>query len=66
MAKKKKENGKKRFEVEEGETIDQCLARISEEGYMPIRRNEEPVFQEKDGEMEPTGRRIVFEAKKSQ
>lgn len=66
MAKKNKESNKKRFEVEEGETIDECLARIKDEGYMPVRRNEEPVFEEKDGEMEPTGRKIVFEAKNSQ
>ena len=26
---------KKKFEVEENETIDMCLERMKEEGYMP-------------------------------
>ena len=64
MAKKKKESNKKRFEVEAGETIDECLDRIRKEGFMPVRRNEEPVFEEVDGEMKPVDRKIVFEAKK--
>ena len=33
------------FEVEENETIEQCLERMKKEGYMPIGRKEEPVFQ---------------------
>ncbi|WP_347861457.1 NETI motif-containing protein [Salimicrobium sp. PL1-032A] len=61
---KKKDSSKKRFEVESGETIDECLDRIKNEGFMPVRRTEEPVFQEVDGEMEPVDRRIVFETKK--
>ncbi|MFD1021044.1 NETI motif-containing protein [Thalassobacillus hwangdonensis] len=61
--------GKKmRFEVEEGETIDQCLDRMAKEGYTPVRRMEEPIFQEvtKDGkkDVEPVGRKIVFTAVK--
>ncbi|KGX90247.1 hypothetical protein N781_08355 [Pontibacillus halophilus JSM 076056 = DSM 19796] len=58
---------KQKFYVQEGETIDQCLDRIAKEGYMPVRRTEEPIFEERmiDGEkkVEPTGRTIVFEAK---
>lgn len=59
---------KQQFEVLENETIDQCLDRMSKQGYSPIRRMEKPVFQEvqEDGEVryEPIGRQIIFEAKK--
>ena len=64
----KKNNSKKRFEVEENETIGQCLDRMKKEGYTPIRRAEEPVFREekRNGEkvMEPVGKTIVFHAVK--
>lgn len=59
---------KREFEVHENETIDDCLNRIKEEGYFPVRRIEKPIFQEvNDGSSvtyEPAGRHIVFEAKK--
>ncbi|MGM9928346.1 MAG: NETI motif-containing protein [Bacillus sp. (in: firmicutes)] len=59
---------KKRFEVEENETIDMCLDRMKQEGYMPVRRTEKPIFKEVlvDGKSvhEPVGRKIVFDAKK--
>ncbi|MED3624943.1 NETI motif-containing protein [Neobacillus thermocopriae] len=58
---------KVQFEVQENESIDECLDRIKQKGYMPIRRIEKPIFQEikKDGETiyQPIGRQIVFEAK---
>jgi ribosomal protein S21 len=58
---------KMQFEVQENESIDQCLNRIKQAGYMPIRRTEKPIFQEikKGGETiyEPVGRQIVFEAR---
>ncbi|WP_083849178.1 NETI motif-containing protein [Bacillus timonensis] len=51
----------------ENETIDQCLNRMKQEGYFPVRRMEEPVFQEvrRNGDIivEPCGRKIVFEGK---
>ncbi|WP_390895369.1 NETI motif-containing protein [Bacillus smithii] len=54
--------------MKENETIDQLLARMSEEGYQPVRRTEEPIFQEKNinGKIEyvPVGRIIKFEGKK--
>ncbi|RSL30717.1 NETI motif-containing protein [Salibacterium salarium] len=63
MSKKQK---KKKFEVGEDETIAECLNRIAEEGYTPVRRMEEPVFQEVDqnGKTEriPVKQRIIFEA----
>lgn len=56
------------FEVEENETIDQCLERIKKAGYIPVRRTEKPIFKEiKVGNeitYEAVGRQITFEAKK--
>ncbi|MCP3028384.1 NETI motif-containing protein [Halobacillus sp. A5] len=61
-----KKRARKRYEVAENETIDQCLERMKKEGYTPIRRSEEPVFKEttENGEkaFEPIGRTIVFYA----
>ncbi|MGD2403314.1 NETI motif-containing protein [Bacillus velezensis] len=58
---------KKRFEVTEDETIDTILTLMKEEGYMPIRRMEEPIFTEKkeNGSIQvvPCGKKIVFEGK---
>ena len=65
----KKTNSKKlTYEVQDHETISQCLERIHKEGYTPIRRTEKPIFQEKmDNDQvvyEPAGRQIVFEVRK--
>ncbi|MFD2445177.1 NETI motif-containing protein [Bacillus sp. CGMCC 1.16607] len=58
---------KMQFEVQENESIEECLDRIKQLGYVPVRRTEKPIFQEvkKDNETvyEPVGRQIVFEAK---
>lgn len=65
--KKKKDNqpNKKRFVLEEGETIDACLDRIREAGYQPIRRTEKPIFKEEipgdQNSLEPVGREIAFD-----
>jgi hypothetical protein len=48
------------FEVEENETIDDCLKRMQEQGYMPMGRREEPVFQEVNGEIVPIRQIIQF------
>ncbi|WP_252314920.1 NETI motif-containing protein [Sinobaca sp. H24] len=37
---------KKTFEVKDGETIAACLDRIQQEGFVPVRRIEKPVFTE--------------------
>ena len=63
--------GKKReFEVLNHETIDDCLNRIKDEGYYPIKRIEKPIFKEvKEGSSvtyEPVGRNIVFEARQNE
>ncbi|HWJ76458.1 MAG TPA: NETI motif-containing protein [Niallia sp.] len=59
-------NKKKKFEVQEDETISECLDRIKKEGYMPIKRMEKPIFKEVkiNGQMsyEPISQQIVFEA----
>jgi hypothetical protein len=58
---------KKKFIVEENETIDDCLDRMSKEGYFPVRRTEQPIFKEeiRDNVVEhvPCGRLIAFEGK---
>lgn len=63
MAKAKK----MKFEVQENETISECLDRIKAEGYVPTSRMEKPLFEEvkEAGETvyKPIGRKIVFEAK---
>lgn len=59
--------GKMIFTVQEDETIAECLERIKNQGYIPVRRTEKPIFQEiikgKEVTYEPVGREIVFEAK---
>ncbi|MEH6986624.1 NETI motif-containing protein [Cytobacillus firmus] len=65
-----KGKNKMSFEVQENETIDQCLERIEKAGYIPVRRTEKPIFKEvKTGskvDYEPAGRQIVFEAKREE
>lgn len=54
------------FEVADNESIEDCLTRMKQQGYVPVRRTEKPIFQEiKKGNetiYEPVGRQIVFEA----
>jgi hypothetical protein len=63
----KNKSPKKKFRVEENETIDQCLDRMKVEGYIPVRRMEEPIFQEIETngikDIEPCGKTIVFEGR---
>ena len=63
MAKPKKQ----RFELQENESIDQCLERMKREGYVPVKRTEKPIFKEvKNGaqtEYVPIARQIIFEGK---
>lgn len=62
-----KSKGKKRFVVEEGESINDCLDRMKKDGYFPVRRMEEPILQEvvRAGkvEIETARQQIVFEGK---
>jgi ribosomal protein S21 len=58
---------KMQFEVQENESIDECLNRMKQQGYVPVRRTEKPIFQEvKKGNetiYEPVARQIIFEGK---
>ena len=60
-------NKKKMFEVGESETLEDCLDRMRNEGFHPVRRIEKPIFKEVKNngtiEYEPAGRQISFEAK---
>ena len=37
---------KRRYEVQDNESIAQCLERMDNEGYKPVKRIEEPIFHE--------------------
>jgi hypothetical protein len=56
---------KMQFEVQENESIEDCLNRMKKLGYTPVRRTEKPIFQEliKGSETiyEPVARQIIFE-----
>lgn len=58
---------KKMFELQENESIHECLDRMKLEGYHAVKRIEKPIFQEveNDGKMEytPIDRQIVFEGR---
>lgn len=58
---------KKKYEVAENESISECLDRIEKDGYTPVRRMQQPYFQEinKNGKVETelAGQKIIFEAK---
>jgi hypothetical protein len=57
------------FEVQENESIGECIERMKKLGYSPTRRIEKPIFQEviNNGQTtyEPIGRKIIFEAKEN-
>ena len=48
------------FEVQENETIEQCLERMKQEGYMAVGRREEPLFHIVDGEPVVLRQKIQF------
>lgn len=56
------------FEVQDSETISECIERMKKQGYTPVRRIEKPIFQEvvnenKETSYQPVGKQIIFEAK---
>jgi hypothetical protein len=65
---KKMKQKKLTYEVQDHETIDQCLDRIQKDGYLPIKRIEKPIFQEKmqNNQMiyEPIDSQVLFEVRK--
>ncbi|WP_332645915.1 NETI motif-containing protein [Lysinibacillus sp. 54212] len=50
------------YEVQENETIEQCLERMKKDGYMAFGRKEEPVFHLVDGEPTYLRQKIKFKA----
>ncbi|WP_251518426.1 MULTISPECIES: NETI motif-containing protein [Staphylococcus] len=53
-----------KFIVEEQESIQDCLKRMREAGYMPVKRFEKPVYKEnKNGEIEVLRQEIQFVGK---
>lgn len=52
------------FQVEEHETMEACLERMKKEGYMPVGRKEEPLFEERDGQAIPIRQIIKFKGNK--
>ena len=54
---------KKMFFVQENESIDECLIRMQKEGFIPIRRIEQPIFKEvmnQDGQKRIRGDRSYY------
>ena len=52
------------FEVQEDETMEDCLDRMKQEGYMAVGRKEEPLFEEVNGEPIPVRQIIKFKGNK--
>lgn len=61
---RKKTLGKKQiwYEVQENESIEECLARMRQDGYMAIGRKEEPLFHIVNGEPTYLRQKIQFKA----
>lgn len=52
------------FEVQEHETMEDCLNRMKKVGYMAVGRKEEPLFEEINGEPVPVRQIIKFKGNK--
>lgn len=52
------------FEVRENESIAECLERMKAEGYVPVGRKEEPLFEEVNGEPVPVRQIVKFKGSK--
>ncbi len=56
-----------KFEVNDNETIAQCLERMKQAGYAPVKRFQKPIFRENEkGEIEVYKEQIIFTGKKIQ
>ncbi|ARJ13625.1 NETI motif-containing protein [Staphylococcus lugdunensis] len=54
-----------KFQVNDNETITECIQRMRSDGYIPIRRIEKPIFQKlADGSIEVLKQEIIFIGKK--
>jgi len=52
---------KKVFNVDDYKSLDECLAAMKNEGYIPKRKVEKPFFKEGPNGVEVAGRMISFE-----
>lgn len=52
------------FEVAENETMDACLERMKQDGYMAVGRKEEPLFKEVEGKPVPIRQIVKFKGTK--
>ena len=52
------------FEVQEHETMEDCLDRMKREGYMAVGRKEEFLFEDVNGEPVPVRQIIKFKGNK--
>lgn len=52
------------FEVEENETMENCLERMKKQGYIAVGRKEEPLFEEVDGKPVPVRQIVKFKGSK--
>lgn len=50
------------YEVQQDESIEQCLTRMKHDGYIAVARREEPIFQLVDGEPQLLRQKIEFKA----
>lgn len=48
------------YEVKTDETIEECLKRMTDDGYTVAARKEEPLFEEVNGEFLPIKQVIKF------
>ncbi len=48
------------FEVEENESIEDCLKRMEAEGYVATGRKEEPIFAEVNDQIIPVRQLVKF------
>lgn len=54
-----------KYKVNDNETIAVCLQRMKDDGYMPTRRIEKPIYKENnDGSLEVLKQDIIFIGKK--
>lgn len=54
---------KKKFNVAAGQPLSEVLELMKKEGYQPVRRFEQPVFKEENGEIVVSHQEIMFEGK---
>lgn len=61
---RKKSLGKRQiwYEVEENESIEDCLARMRQDGFIAVGRREEPIFHLVNGEPTYLRQKIQFKA----